>query len=105
MLDIPSRVSRELRPPVVWLACRQLATITTIMAVPKAAMHKDDLPTCWKDEVWRAGQVAPVQAVAVAHCVDNSAHDELRLGVYFPDARHALGERELALYRHHYRVS
>ena len=51
------------------------------MAVPEAAVDKDDGPVLAQDDVGGAGEPAHVDPVAVATRVQVTAHEHLWLGV------------------------
>ena len=59
------------------------------MPIPETAVDEDDLAPAAKDQVGRAGQVAAMQAEAVAEGVDETADDELGAGVLAADAGRA----------------
>jgi len=59
------------------------------MPMPETAVDEVDLPSAGKDQVGRAGQVAAMQAEAIAKRVDEAAHGEFRAGVLSANARHA----------------
>ena len=64
--------------PVVGVVFRLASAPLAIMPMPKAAMNKNDLSQSWKSEVWLAWQIAAVQPIPFAHCVDHSAHGHFR---------------------------
>jgi hypothetical protein len=53
-------------------------------------VDEDDFPAGRKDEVWRAWQIAPVQAIPETKSVQEAAHYQLGSGIDLSDARHAL---------------
>lgn len=59
--------------------------------MPEAAVDEDDPAPPGEDPVGGAGQVAAVQAEAVAECVAPAAHGELGAGVLAANAGHAFG--------------
>ncbi len=67
------------------------------MSVPKAAMHKDNLTPDRENQIWAAWKVLPVQAVAIAEAMNNSAHGPFRASITALHAGHtlaALGARK-----------
>lgn len=58
------------------------------MLVPEATMHQHNLAAPRKDEIRRAGQVAPVQAKAIAERVRKAPDQHLGLGVPLANAPH-----------------
>jgi hypothetical protein len=60
------------------------------MAVPKAAMHEDDLPTATKDEVRATGELSNMQSVPIAKTVEEFSDGEFRLGIFRLYATHSL---------------
>ncbi len=67
------------------------------MLVPETTMHEDDLPPDREHKVRRPGQIPPVQAVPVAHCMQLPPHRHLGPHAFRPNARHDLAP---ALRRH-----
>ena len=61
------------------------------MPMPETAVDEDDLAPTGEDQVGRAGQVAAMQAEAVAEGVDQATDGELGAGVLAADAGHAFG--------------
>ena len=59
--------------------------------MPETAVDQDHLPPAGKDQVGRAGQIAAMQAEAVAEGVDQTADGQLGAGVLAANARHAFG--------------
>jgi hypothetical protein len=51
-------------------------------------MNQYRLTQPWEDEIWRARQVAPVKAEAVAEPMRQATHSELGLRVHLADAPH-----------------
>lgn len=67
--EIPGYVSLKLRQPVFRSGSRQPSSEAALMAMPKAAMHEDDLAEGGEDEIGRAGQITPVKAKTIAHAM------------------------------------
>ncbi len=51
------------------------------MHVPKAAVNENDFTARTKDEIGFSGEVAAVEAIAIAEGVDKTADDEFGLCV------------------------
>lgn len=64
--------------------------------MPEAAVDEDDLPPSGKDQVGRAGQVAAMQAEAIAEAVDQASDGELGAGVLAANAGHEGGACRLS---------
>lgn len=58
--------------------------------MPKASVNKNDLAPARENDVRGTGEITAVEAVAIAHAVDQSPHEELGFGVRCPDSTHAL---------------
>ncbi len=56
--------------------------------MPKAPVNEDHFLPRWKDQIWRSGQVAAVQAEAVTHPMSEASHNQLWSRIRFPDATH-----------------
>jgi hypothetical protein len=65
------------------------------MAVPEAAMYKDDLAMPNEDDIWVSRKLWMMQAVAVALGMNDSAYNQLRLRVGLTYSPHTLGQAEL----------
>lgn len=61
--------------------------------VPEAAVHLDRGAVPGQHDVGRAGEVAAVQAEAVAHGMQQATHEQLGLCIYFPDRPHDAGAK------------
>jgi hypothetical protein len=59
------------------------------MLVPEAPVNEDHLPPTWKNDVWRAGQVSPVNAKPITKPMRKPANQHLGLAPGLADARHA----------------
>jgi hypothetical protein len=60
------------------------------MLMPEAAVHQHRLSPPRQNKVRRAGQIAPMQPKAPAHCVQHSSHAKLGRGVALHDSAHVL---------------
>jgi hypothetical protein len=78
-------VSLELRDPIFRPRARRFAAERTIMPVPKASMHQDDLPPRREDEIGRPWQITPVQTKPIAHAMNHPPNYKLRLRVALSD--------------------
>ena len=58
------------------------------MSVPEAAMHENDFSTRGKDDVRFARQIGPMQAVAIAHSMQQPTYDHLGLRIAALDRAH-----------------
>lgn len=81
-------VARDLRPPVGRICFRVHVAAAAVVPVPKASVHEDNLLPGGEDEIGLAGEILPVEPVAISHAVDETAHHELRLSVFRPDRPH-----------------
>ena len=74
--------------PVLGIALGQYKISAVFVAVPEAAVYKDDGPVLAQDNVGGAGEPAHVDPVAVATRVQVTAHEHFGLGVFALDACH-----------------
>ena len=77
----------KLRFPVFEAGFRQ-APFRAVVAVPEATVHEDRLAPGDEGDIRPAGQVSAMQAVSVAHGVQQPAHDQFRSCVPAPDRLH-----------------
>ncbi len=52
-------------------------SVTTIVSVPKATMHKDNSLFGGKNQVWLSAEFLTMQAIAISCAKERSSHDEL----------------------------
>ena len=74
--------------PVFCIALGQYKISAVFVAVPEAAVYKDDGPVLAQDNVGGAGEPAHVDPVAIATRVQVTAHEHFGLGVFALDACH-----------------
>ena len=72
--------------PVLAITLWRYVVLAAFVAVPEAAVDKDDGPVLAQDNVGGAGEPAHVYPVAVATRVQVTAHEHLGLGVLALDA-------------------
>ena len=58
-------VSIEFWQPVCLSRLRCMRQFASLMCVPEAAVHEDDLAPSAKDEIWSAGEFVIVQPIPV----------------------------------------
>jgi hypothetical protein len=95
MLAITLPVCFQLRLPKIHTRLRHPVAQAALVPMPEAAVDEDDLPAWPEAQVRAAWQIAAVQPIAISERINQSAHNQLGLGVLAPDAPHALA----ALYR------
>lgn len=81
-------VASELWMPIARVRARSFSAEGTVVLMPEATMNQHNLATPRKDEIWRAWQVASVQAKAIAERVRKSPDQHLGLGVPLANAPH-----------------
>ncbi len=59
--------------------------------MPEASVYKHGLLMLWKDNIWPAREVFPVNPESVAHPVQHRPNDELGLGILAADPAHEAG--------------
>jgi hypothetical protein len=59
-----------------------------VVAMPEAAMHKDDCPVTGKDDVRLPGKVSGMEAEAETRTVHKASDDNFGLGILSPDPCH-----------------
>lgn len=84
-------VARQLGGPKVKPGFWQTAAVGAIVAMPKTAMHENDLAQAGEGQVWFAGKLGGIKPVAEAHAMDQPPDDHLGLAAAIPHAGHALG--------------
>jgi len=62
--------------------------MSATVLMPETPVNEYYLFSGSKNKVWTAFNIVGMKAVAVAHSMNNSSHDHLRLGVSSSDARH-----------------
>jgi hypothetical protein len=80
---------------------RHHATIATMMHVPVAAMHKNNLAVPRKDNIGFPGQVAGVEPEPIAHAVNQRANKKLRLCVLALNLGHVVGSLRCGMHIRH----
>lgn len=58
--------------------------------MPEAPVYKYGLFPPWKNHVWNAREIATVQAIAIAHPMNQAPNEQFGLGVSVANATHAL---------------
>lgn len=61
------------------------------MAMPEAAMNENHLAPATKYEVWATRKALIVKPIAIAHAMNETAHQHLGLGVLAPNTAHPFG--------------
>ena len=89
-LDIALFVALYFLFPELGVALGHDKVAATFVSVPEAAVDEDDGAVFAQDNVGCTGQMLDVYAVAVAMCMQITAHNHLGLCVLALDARHAL---------------
>jgi hypothetical protein len=80
-------IASQFRPPISLTRLRNMPALAA-MGVPETAVHVDHLAARWEYEIGRSGQTGHVQPIPESQCIDNAAHDHLRLGMLRPDRGH-----------------
>lgn len=84
-VDIPANLGSPKFTPRRWPFKKR-----TVMAMPEAAIHKnDDLPF-WKHDVRLSGKILAMQPKSIAQRVQAFSDDHFRSGILSPDTGHHL---------------
>ena len=86
LFDVAFLVAVDLSLPELAITLWQYIVPAAFVAVPEAAVYKDDGPVLAQDDVGGAGEPAHVDSVAVTARVQVTAHEHLGLGVFALDA-------------------
>ena len=78
---IPIPIGSELRPPIIQARFRSPSFSATV-TMPEAAVHKNRLFACGKDDIRSARKISRVQSVSKAALVKNALHGPFRAGVF-----------------------
>lgn len=78
---ITAHIFRQLRFPEVSARFGDASFGAFCMAMPKAAMHEDDLTARRKDEIGRARQASSMEPITVPERMSEATHDHLNAGV------------------------
>ena len=85
---VSSAVARKLFLPELNVGFRLRDAKATVMAVPVASMHEDNLSPSSEHEIGFPRKASAMQPVAVAEGVEGTAHGKLRAGVFGLDPGH-----------------
>jgi hypothetical protein len=88
---VPRLVVRKLVSPEFDVGLGRICKATPLMAVPKAAMDKDNLAATGENEIGRSGQIATVQPEAITEPVSNLPDNKLWPRVPASDSAHHSG--------------
>jgi hypothetical protein len=58
------------------------------MPVPKAAVHKNNRPVFWQDNIWFAGKVLLMDAEAISKFKESFPQTDLRESIDSSNSRH-----------------
>lgn len=70
MSGVAFHVRQALGLPVVHIRLGYHLTVTTIVQMPKAPMHKNRLPMSRKNKIGLTGKIGPMKPVAKSHAMD-----------------------------------
>jgi len=59
-----------------------------VMTMPEAAVHKDDRPVFWEDDIRLARKIFCVEAIAEASSMQTVAYDQFRFRIFAANSRH-----------------
>jgi hypothetical protein len=90
VLSVSLDIAQQLRFPVADSRFWHPAISTSLVLMPEAALHENDLSPRWEHEIRNARQVAPMQGVAVPEPMEQASDLHLGLGVRAPDPAHDL---------------
>ena len=85
---VPPSVPRKLGKPVLAVVRRNVCMDASLMVVPKAPIHKDDLAPRREHQIRASGQVISMQSIPVSETMEQSPHQSLRSGVFRLDPGH-----------------
>ena len=88
MNGVPLDITRNLLLPIFRIGFRQPTPTLARVSVPKTSVNEDDLLTRAEHNVRLARQVLPVQAVPIAHTMQEAPHHHLGFGVATFDRAH-----------------
>jgi len=83
-------VARQLPLPELGPGGRVDLAVLASMAVPEAAMDKDNLSSARKHEVGTARKIASMKSVAISKSMQHPPNHQLRLRILAANARHAV---------------
>src|SRR4051812_273979 len=86
--NISGLIAIEFRVPVKLVRTRTIRSSRTRVAVPKAAMNKNQLSLAWKNHVGTTRQRAYVQPISIAQRMHKPAHDHFRTCVLASNSLH-----------------
>lgn len=76
--SVTRHIAGDLGAPVAGIGRWHTGAPRAIVAMPEAAMDEDGFVAGWENQVGRAWQALAVEAVAVAHAMQQPAHHHLR---------------------------
>jgi len=68
--------------PVASMTIRNAVAASAPMLMPETPMYEDDLPQTNEDHIWISRKVLSMQSKTVPERMGQSAHDQLRRGVF-----------------------
>lgn len=85
---VPFHIRQSLCAPELGVCCGRNPSVFAPVDMPEASVHEDELLSAGENDVRPARQIAPMQAKAEPHSVNDRSHQELRCGVLSLDRRH-----------------
>ena len=77
--------------PVVSIGSRNSGSVACVVTVPKATVHKQDLFPAREDKIGLARQVFAMQAITIAHPVDDPTNRHFGASILRPHPPHDSG--------------